>query len=227
MKPAVMIVGGGKTGSHLAALLGEAGHAIRVVEWRRDVLARLHKELPTEAIVEGDGTDAEVLRAADIQSFPIVAAMTGADEVNLAIAALARLEFRVPRVIARVNNPKNAWLFTPEMGVDVPLNQTKLLAQMIAETISFWDVMALLKAQKGGFSTVDLVLPAGSPAAGKTVATLELPAECVLVAVIRQNEMLVPRGHTELRAGDEVVAVVSLDQKDELVAALVGAAGQN
>lgn len=218
MKPAVFIVGGGKTGSHLAALLLEAGHAIRIVEGRRDVLSKLHKELPTEVIVEGDGTDAELLRSAKIVEYPVLAAMTGADEVNLAVAGLARMRFGVPRVIARVNNPKNAWLFTPEMGVDVAVNQSQLIARLIAERISLGDLMSLQsRLQASGFSLLEQVLPAGSSLVGKAVAELELPAACILVAISRPAGTLVPRGDTVLEAEDEVVAVVSAEQREALV----------
>ena len=220
MKPAVLIVGGGKTGAHLAVLLVEDGHRVKIIESRRDVLAKLHKELPTEAIVEGDGTDAELLRSAGIHEFPVVAVMTGLDEVNLAVAALARMEFQVPRVVARVNNPKNAWLFNPEMGVDVALNQSVLIARMVADKITIGDVMSL---HKGQFSVLEYTLTTSSPAADKAVAELDLPRDCLLVAVVRPDGMLVPRGDTVLKAGDEVVAVVSTAVREKLMELLAGA----
>ena len=219
MKPAVLIVGGGKTGAHLAVLLVEDGYSVKIIEARRDVLAKLHKELPTEVIVEGDGTDVELLRSSGIEEVDVVAVMTGLDEVNLAVAALVRLEFGVPRVVARVNNPKNAWLFTPEMGVDVTLNQSVLIARMIADKITLGDVMSL---QKGNFCVLETHLGANSPAVNCAVAELSLPADCLLVAIVRAEGMLVPRGDTVLLAGDEVVAVVSATAKEELNALLIG-----
>jgi trk system potassium uptake protein TrkA len=219
VKPSILIIGGGKTGAHLAQLLMDDGHPVKVIEARRDVLAKLHRELPTESVVEGDGTDVEILRSAGIRAVQVVAAMTGRDEVNLAVAALARLEFRVPRVVARINNPKNAWLFTPEMGVDVALNQSVLLAQMIAEKITLGDVMNL---NSGQFSVVEAKVSVNSPAADKAVAELRLPPDCLLMVVVRSDGMLVPRGDTVLRAADEVFAVVSVEQKDALLAYLGG-----
>ncbi len=151
----VIIVGGGKTGSHLAGDLLKEGHQVRVIEGREDVLERLRSELPAEIVVEGDGSSPSVLENADIARAQVLAAVTGEDEANLVITTLARFEFNVPRVIARVNNPKNAWLYTPEMGVDVALNQSDILAHLIAEEMSLGDMMTLLKLRKGEYSVVE------------------------------------------------------------------------
>src|SRR5665811_292493 len=124
----VIIVGGGKTGSQLAENLLKEGHQVKVIEDRDSVLERLRLELPDEVVFAGDGSSPDVLEAAGIGSAQVLTAVTGDDEANLVITTLARFEFHVPRVIARVNNPKNAWLFTPEMGVDVALNQSDILA---------------------------------------------------------------------------------------------------
>src|SRR5262245_51240920 len=141
----VLVVGGGKIGSRIASLLLSEGHRIKVIEMRPDVLERLREEIPAECIMEGDGTDPYLLESTGIKQAQVVAAVTGEDEVNLVITMLARFEFRVPRVIGRVNNPKNAWVFTPEMGVDVALNQADILAKLILEEMSLGDMMTLLK----------------------------------------------------------------------------------
>src|SRR4030095_15186077 len=114
----VIITGGGRTGSHLASLLSSQGHEVRVIEDRLDVLANVHHELPTEIIYEGDGTDPQVLEEMDIQRAQVVAAVSSDDADNLVAASLAKHQYNVRRVIGRVNNPRNAWLFTPEFGVD-------------------------------------------------------------------------------------------------------------
>jgi trk/ktr system potassium uptake protein len=126
----VLIVGGGNVGTALATRLRAAQHQVKLIEIRHDHLAALQHALPAEALVYGSGTEPGVLEAADIRRAAVVAALTGADEINLVITSLARFEFGVPRTIARVNNPKNAWLFTAEMGVDVALDQADLIAQM-------------------------------------------------------------------------------------------------
>lgn len=117
----VIIVGGGNTGSYLSKLLIDAGHKVRVIEERPNLLEKLKAEIPEDSIIAGDGSSPSVLEQAGILHANVLAAVTGADDTNLVISSLARFEFKVPRVISRVNNPKNAWLFTPEMGVDVSL----------------------------------------------------------------------------------------------------------
>ena len=131
----VLIVGGGKVGATLATRLRAAQHQVKVIEIRHDHLEALGRDLPAESLVFGSGTDPDLLEAAGIRQVAAVAAVTGADETNLVVTSLARFEFGVPRTIARVNNPKNAWLFTAEMGVDVALDQADLIAGMIMEEV--------------------------------------------------------------------------------------------
>ena len=131
----ILIIGGGKVGGHLAGLLAAAGRRVTLVEVRADHEARLRRELPGVTVVAGDGADPAVLEAAGVRSAQMVAAVTGADEINLVVTSLARLEFDVPRTVARVNDPHNAWLYTPEMGVDVALNQADVIAGQIAREL--------------------------------------------------------------------------------------------
>ncbi len=204
----VIIVGGGQVGSHLATLLLAGGHKVHVIDERPDVLARIHRELPTESIFEGDGSNVELLRLAGIEHAEVVAAVTGFDETNLMVTHLARFEFRVPRIIGRVNSPKNAWLFTPEMGVDVAINQADMMAHLIAEEMSLGDMMTLMKLRKGQYSLVEENVHPTAVAVGKAIRDLKLPAECVLAAVIRKGELIIPRGDLVLQAADEILAVV-------------------
>lgn len=129
----VIIVGGGKVGTSLALLLLEKGYTVKVIEAQKEKIPQLQKDLPANAVASGNGTDPVVLEAAGILGVDIVAATTGQDETNLVVTNLARFAFNVPRVIARVNNPKNAWMFTPMMGVDVAVNQADLMASLIAK----------------------------------------------------------------------------------------------
>ena len=203
-----LIIGGGQVGSHLASYLLGEGCQVRLVEQRPHVLARLHRELPTEAIVDGDGTRLGVLEMAGIRSSDVLVAVTGDDEVNLVFVMIGRLLYNVPRIIARVNNPKNAWLFTPMAGVDVALNQAELLSRLIVEQISLGDVMTLLRLRQGELALVTHRLSAGSQADGRRIAELNLPPGCLLTAVIRGTDILIPHGETVLQAGDEILAVV-------------------
>ena len=202
-------------------LLAE-GYRVKIIEVRREEIPRLHADLRPEVVVPGNGTDPNLLEAAGIRQADVVAAVTGADETNLVVASLARFEFSVPRTIARVNNPKNAWMFTPEMGVDVALNQADLIAHLIAEEMSLGDMMTLLKLRKGQYSLVEEKVDPTAIAAGKAVRDLSLPAECILAAVIRKGQLLIPRGDTVLQPADEVLAVVHASQLARL-AALLGA----
>lgn len=129
----VIVVGGGKVGTSLALLLLEKGYTVKVIEAQKEKIPQLQKDLPANAVASGNGTDPVVLEAAGISGVDIVAATTGQDETNLVVTNLARFAFNVPRVIARVNNPKNAWMFTPMMGVDVAVNQADLMASLIAK----------------------------------------------------------------------------------------------
>jgi trk system potassium uptake protein TrkA len=129
----VIIVGGGKVGTSLALLLLEKGYAVKVIEAEKESISRLQQDLPTDAVALGNGTDPAVLEAAGVRGMDVVAATTGQDETNLVVTNLARFVFNVPRVVARVNNPKNVWMFTPVMGVDVAVNQADLMARLIAK----------------------------------------------------------------------------------------------
>jgi trk system potassium uptake protein TrkA len=204
----VMIIGGGKVGEYLADFLLKSGHRVKLIEEQRQNYTQLLTTFSKDVVVLGNGTDPDVLEANDIRNMNVVAAVTGIDETNLVVTSLARFEFEVPRIIARVNHPKNAWMFTAEMGVDVALNQADLIASMIAEEMSLGDMMLLHKLRKGQFSLVEEKVAPESAANGKLVRDLKLPPECIFAAILRKGEMIVPRGDVVLQAYDEVIAVV-------------------
>ena len=223
----VMIVGGGKVGTYLARILLADGHTVKVIEGTREEFQRAAQELPAEVVIFGNGTDPNVLEAAGIRDADVVAAVTRTDATNLVITSLARFEFNVRRTIARVNTPKNAWLFTPEMGVDVPLNQADLMAHLIAEEMSLGDVITLLKLKRGQYSLVENKVGPQSVAAGKAVRDLKLPEECVLTAIIRGGNLILPRGDTVLVPDDEVFALVHVSQLDVLASILNSSEGKD
>lgn len=216
----VIVVGGGKVGIRLASLLLAEGDQVKLIEVAQERLTRLQQDLPAEVIVIGNGTDPNVLEATGIRQAQVVAAVTGADETNLVVTSLARFEFGVPRIIARVNNPKNAWLFTAEMGVDVALNQADLMGHLIVEEMSLGDMMTLLKLRKGEYALVEEKVHPEAIAVGRAVRELDLPAECVLTAIIRKGRLIIPRGDTVLQPADEVLAVVHASQAMQLAALL-------
>lgn len=212
----VIIVGGGKTGSQLAKGLISEGHEVKVIEERRSVLERLNSELPKDAILEGDGSSPAILEMAGIKRAQVLAAVTGEDEANLVVTTLAKFEFGVPRTIARVNNPKNAWLYTAEMGVDVALNQSDILAHLIAEEMSMGDMMTLLKLRKGQYSVVEEKIHPSSKVIDKLLKDLQIPKECVIAAIIRKGHLVIPHGDTALLSGDEIIAIVAATEAQNL-----------
>jgi len=214
----VIIVGGGRVGKHLALLLLNEGHRVKLVESNPEKV--LDPDLPASVWILGDGADPAILETAGIQQAQVVAAMTGADETNLVVTSLARFEFKAPRILARVNHPKNAWLFTPEMGVDVALNQADLMAHLIAEEMSLGDMMTLLKLRKGQYSLVEEKVHPTAIAAHQAIRDLDLPAECILTAIIRKGQLMIPRGNMVLQPADEVLAVVHAAQAVQLAAIL-------
>jgi trk system potassium uptake protein TrkA len=215
----VIIAGGGRTGTELALMLLEQKHDVRVVEDRRVVLSRIHRELPTEVIFEGSPIDVKDLEEAGIRRAQVVAACTASDEDNLIICYLARQLYQVPRTIGRVNDPRKAWLFDPEIfNVDVSLNQPEIMARLIEEEMSLGDMMTLLKLRRGDYSLVEEKLIEGSGATGIPLRDLALPGNCVIAAIIRHGKIVVPNGGSALEAGDEVLAVTDREGAEKLVA---------
>ena len=217
----VLIVGGGRTGSHLASLLLGQGHEVRLVEHRPEILTTLHRELPTEVIFEGEGTDPQTLEAAGIQRAQVLAAVYADDADNLIAAALGRLQYGVRRIIGRINNPKNAWLFTPDFGVDVALNNADIMAKLIEEEMSIGDMMIMLKVRRGTYSLVEEKIAPDARALGIAIKDLPLPEHCIISGILRHGEMVLPRGLTVLEEGDEILALVD-DEAREGLAKLLG-----
>lgn len=218
----VVIAGGGRTGAQLATLLVAQGHKVHLIEQRTEVLQRIHQELPTEVILQGDPTNPMVLESAGIRQAQVLAACTTVDADNLVLCYLARSRYGVQRTIARINNPRSAWFFDEKFHVDVAINQADLMAKLIAEEMSLGDMMTLVKLRKGTVSLVEEKIVAGAPADGVLVKDLELPEDCTLAAIMRKEDVLTVRGDTRLQAGDEVLAVVNSEHKAEL-AQLLGA----
>ncbi len=212
----VIIAGGGRTGSQLAKLLIGQGYDVHIIENRKDILARDHRELPTESIFEGNPLDVSVLERAGIQDADVLAATTTSDEQNLALCYMARERYGTRRTIARVNNPRNAWLFNEQFKVDVALNQADILASLIEEEMSLGDMVTLLKLRRGHYSLVEEKIPAGALAIGKAIKDIKLPEHCVIAGIIRKGEVIVPRGVTVFEAEDEVLAVTDPEGAHQL-----------
>ncbi len=204
----VLIAGGGRTGSTLALTLHEQKHEVRLMEHRPQVLAHIHRDLPTELIYEGNPTDPRTLELAGAQRAQVLVASMSNDAENLSLCFIARERFKVPRTIATINDPRNAWLFDRKFHVDVALNQADILASLIEQEMSLGDMMTLLKLRKGSHSLVSETLPPGARAVGVAIQDLPLPRSSVICAILRRGEVLIPRGNVRLEAGDDVLALV-------------------
>ena len=222
MAMVVLVVGGGRVGAALALRLEQVGHRVVIVESEAARVEDLSSDVVGVEVVAGDGTDPAVLEGVGIRTVDAVAAVTGDDARNLVIAALARFEFAVPRTIARVIDPDHAWLFDETMGVDIVVDQAEILTRLIMEEMSVGDVMTLVKLHRGDLTLLEERVPAGSPADGRSLAELQLPPACSLVAVIRDDEVLVTRGSLRLRAGDDVLAIAHAGTVVDLARALAG-----
>ena len=205
----VLIAGGGRTGARLANLLLNENYKVRLIENRREMLTLLHQELPTEVIYEGDPVDPSVLEAAGIRDAHGLAAVTSTDSTNLALCFLAKTVFDVPRTIARVNNPNNAWLFNEKFHVDVALNSADVLAHLIQEEMSLGDMMTIFKVRRGRYSVVEEKVPTGARGIGIPLKDMGLAEYCLIAAIIRDGVMTLPRGDSTLQEDDEIIAVAS------------------
>jgi trk system potassium uptake protein TrkA len=212
----VLIAGAGRTGAQLAKMLILQGYKVHLIDQRKEILARVHKELPTEVIFEGDPVDPNILEAAGVQNAQVLAACTTSDETNLALCYFVRERYQTKRTIARVNNPRNAWLFDKKFHVDVALNQADILARLIEEEMSMGDMMTLMKLRRGNYSLVEEKIPKGAEAIGIAIKELRLPEHCVIAAIIRHGEVMIPRGMTTLNADDEVLAVTNTKGAEQL-----------
>jgi len=214
----VLVVGGGPTGAQLASRLVAQKCQVRLIEHRRDVLAHIHRELPSEVIYEGDALDPQVVEQAGIRQAQVLAACTSSDADNLVLCFLARSCYRVPRTIAQINQSRNAWLFDARFHVDVALDPAEILSSLIAEEMSLGEMMTLLKLRRGQYALVEQRIPPGARAIGVPLRELGLPDNCLIAAIIRRGDMVVPRGATALEAGDEVLAVIDSNQVEQLAA---------
>lgn len=216
----VLIVGLGKIGSYLAAALAESeAHRIVAVEKDEDQAATFAAG-DSVKVIRNDGCEPAVLEEAGVRNADLVVATTGDDEDNLVISQLAKLHFGALRVIARVNNPRNQWLFTKEWGVDVAVSPTDIITKIIEEEMSLGDLVTLLKLKGGEMALTEIKLTPDSRASGKLVNELGLPPGVVLAVVLRDGEVIVPGGDTRLEAGDELLAVTSVEKEAELLEVL-------
>jgi len=219
----VVIAGGGNVGRYLATDLGANDHDILVVESDAAIVGRGRAE-GAQGVrwMTGDACEYSTLAEAGLETAEVVVAVTGDDEDNLVVSLLAKQEFAVPRVIARVNNPKNEWLFNESWGIDIAVSTPHLLTALVEEAVSVGSLVRLLQLKGAKARLVEVTLAERSPAVNRTVRELELPRDSTVVAVVRGDRIVMPRGDTGLQAADEVLVLVTPDAESEVKARLVG-----
>jgi trk system potassium uptake protein TrkA len=217
----IAIAGAGNVGSYVAKDLLSRSHEVTLIEQDKALIASLKDELPVNWVT-GDACELYTLDAAVLSSCDVVVAATGDDEDNLVVSLLAKQEFAVPRVVARVNHPDNEWLFNESWGVDVAVSTPHLLTSLVEEAVTVGDLVRLLNLEQGKVALVELTLAEGSPANGKTVGQLRMPPDCTLVAIVRDRHVIAPQDETPLHAGDEVLALAAPEAESDLLRALSG-----
>lgn len=217
----VAIAGGGHVGTHIADDLHRAGHEVLIIESDEDLVSRVAEDYPVTWMV-GDACEVRTLQQAKLETYDVLVAATGDDEDNLVVSLLGRQEFAVPKVVARVNHPKNKWLFNESWGVDVSVSAPHLLTSLVTEAVSVGSLVRLLELEGGKANIIEVTLADDSPAEGKTLTELEFPRDATVVAVVRNGHVVVPRGDTVLVAGDEILVLVTTEAEAAVTAVLVG-----
>jgi trk system potassium uptake protein len=217
----VVVAGAGNVGRHLAADLTERGHDVTVIEQDTTVMSRAKAELPRGVtFLLGDACEPYVLEEAKLGQADVIVAATGDDEDNLVVSLLAKQEFAVPRVVARVNHPRNEWMFTEQWGVDAAVSPPHILTALVEEAVTVGDVVRLLKLDRSGAALVELTLRPGSTVVGRPTYELRLPLESAIVAIVREGHVVIPQPETVLAVGDEIMAIAKPEAEEALRAAL-------
>ncbi len=208
----IAIAGAGKVGRSIAAELLDHDHQILLIDqdpsnFRADLGA---------VWLQGDACEISTLEEAQLQTCQVVIAATGDDKVNLVISLLAKTEYGVPRVVARVNHPKNEWLFNEAWGVDVAVSTPRMLSALVEEAVSVGDIVRLMEFEQGAANLVEITLPPQSPVVGDRVGNVSLPDDTALVTIVRDGRVIVPSSDDPLEAGDELLFVTTVSGEDQL-----------
>ena len=210
----VAIAGAGAVGRSVARELIENEHDVTLIERKSehidvDAIPAAHWQL-------GDACEVSVLELVKLHEFDVVVAATGDDKANVVLSLLAKTEFAVPRVVARVNDPRNEWLFTDAWGVDVAVSTPRMLAALIEEAVAVGDLVRLMEFRNGQANLVEITLPDDTPWGGKPVRKLQLPRDAALVTILRGPRVIVPQDDEPLEGGDELLFVAVTEAEEEL-----------
>jgi trk system potassium uptake protein TrkA len=221
----VAIAGAGNVGRSIAAELIGNGHQVMLIERQPRMLRP--ERVPAAEWVLADACELSSLQEADVASCDVVVAATGDDKVNLVVSLLAKTEFAVPRVVARVNRAENEWLFTEQWGVDVSVSKPRLMAALVEEAVTVGDLVRLMTFRQGEANLVEITLPDAAPYVGHPVRDVPLPRDAALVAIVRGRRVLVPTPDDPLEAGDELVFVCTVEVEDQVRAVVLGPDSRN
>jgi trk system potassium uptake protein TrkA len=222
----IVVAGAGNIGRHLANDLHLRGHDVTVIEQDSGTLDRAQEDAPHGVtFILGDACEPWVLDKADVRSSEVIVAATGDDEDNLVISLLSKQEYGVPHVVARVNHPKNEWLFNESWGVDLPMSPPHVLTALVEEAVTVGDLIRLFKLERGRVTLVEITIDGSSPIAGRPLYELRLPPDSAVVAVLREGHVVVPQPETQLVAGDEILAIATAEAEEALRVAILGQGG--
>jgi trk system potassium uptake protein TrkA len=216
----IIIVGGGKVGNFLAKRLSCDKHTVVLVD-KDEKLCRKLAENFNGVVICGDGCEPVVLEEAKIDRADVVAAVTGDDEDNLVICQIAKEKFKTRRTVARVNDPDNEHTFS-ELGVDIPIDATAIIAKIVEEEVSLDDFVNLMSFKRGKLAIVRVDLPAESPVINKSLQEIVLPENSVLVSIIRGEDVIIPKGNTVLKAQDDIIALTTIENEQQLLNIFIG-----
>ena len=220
----VIIVGGGNAGTLIANELHADGHLVTIIESDPKRVAEALADNPPDGVnwILADGCEVSDFVKADPMSANVVVAVTGQDQVNLVVSLLAKQEFGVERVVSRVNNPENEWLFTEAWGTDVAVSTPHLLAGLAVEAMQIGTLVRLMSFNDDKVRLSEVTLTESSPAVGLEIQELQLPRSSTVVAIVRDDEVVVPKGDTRLHVRDEVIVLVASEGEDVVRTILVG-----
>ncbi|MEX2256117.1 MAG: TrkA family potassium uptake protein [Acidimicrobiia bacterium] len=217
----VGIAGAGAVGVFIANDLCSSGHEVLLIEQQPEVQERAVVDQGVTWFI-GDACEVSSLREAGLQSCDVVVAATGDDEDNLVVSLLAKTEFAVPRVIARVNNPKNEWLFNENWGIDLSVSTPHLITALVEEAVEVGRLVRILQFERGQARLVEVTLADDADVVDKAISEIDMPRDSTFVAVVREDHVVMPRGDTVFEAGDEVLAMVTPDSEEEVRRILTG-----
>jgi trk system potassium uptake protein TrkA len=210
----IVIIGGGSVGYYLAKALMYASHEVLLMERNRQTHRTIAEDLG-EVVMQGDGCEVRLLEEAGTGRADVVVAATGDDEDNLVICQMAKMQFNVPRTIARVNNPRNESLFH-RLGIDATVSSTKIIYNLIEQEIETDEVIPLTALKRGNIEIVEVDIGPKSRVLGRNIKQLVLPGEALIISIIRQDHAMIPSGDTVFEIGDSIIALVNADKEHEL-----------